>query len=121
MATSWLGVGDRAHLYARRWWLLALFARRPRDSVRKLLSTGQPPHHKASHCYIDERFARRAQPLVVLTHASVVTQPSERALHHPTTRESDEPSRRQQLLPIYSHTLFSPLLGPRHQHLFGGR
>src|SRR3712207_3799366 len=46
---------------------------------------------------------------------------SEGALNHPTTRESDESPRRQQLLPIDSHTLFGPLLGPRHKHLLGSR
>src|SRR5215216_8199625 len=121
MATSWLGVGDRAHLYARRWWLLALFARLPRDSVRKLLSTGQPPHHKASHRYIDERFARRAQPLVVLGHPPVVGDPREGALHHPPTRQDPKTPRRHEPLPVHLLALLSPLFRPDLGYLLGDR
>src|SRR5215217_6856868 len=120
MATSWLGVGDRAHLYARRWWLLALFARLPRDSVRKLLSTGQPPHHKASHRYIDERFARRAQPLVVLGHPPVVGDPREGALHHPPTRQDPKTPQWHQPLAVHLLAFLGPLLCPDLGHLLAG-
>ncbi len=34
--------------------------------VPNVLRTGQPPHHKLSYRHIDECFARRSQPFVVL-------------------------------------------------------
>src|SRR5215212_11326467 len=62
-----------------------LFIQPPRETVCKFLSTSQPPHHQACHRRVNERLTSRAQPFVVLTHPPVLIDPSERALHYPST------------------------------------
>ena len=55
----------------------------PLESIRKASSASQPPHHKTCNRRVDERLAGSAQPLVVLAHPSVLTQPREGAFHDP--------------------------------------
>src|SRR5215208_3231425 len=88
-----------------------------RETVWKLLGTGQAPHHQTRHRRIDKGLSCGAQPLVVLGHPPVVRDPGERSLYDPSTRQDPEASRRHQLLPIHLSALLSPLLSPRLGHL----
>src|SRR5215208_4767336 len=98
-----------------------LFTQRPRETVCKLLHTGQPPHHKPRHRRVDEGLSGCAQPLVVLGHPPVVADPREGALHHPPPRQHPEAPRRHQSLPVHLLAFLGPLLGPALGHLLGQR
>src|SRR3712207_3027756 len=63
-----------------------LFTELPRETVWKLLRTGQPPHHQPRHRRVDKGLPRRTQPLVVFGHPPVVGDPREGAFRHPPTR-----------------------------------
>src|SRR5215203_4875555 len=95
--------------------------RLPLETVWKLLSTGQPPHHQSRHRHVDKGLPAGAQPLVVLAHSTVVRDPREGALHHPSTRQDPEAFGRHQPLPVHLLALFGPLLGPDLSHLLGNR
>src|SRR5215212_5848373 len=92
-----------------------------RETVWKLLHTGQPPHHKPPHRRVDEGLSSCAQPLVVLGHPPVVADPREGALHHPPPRQHSEAPRRHQSLPVHLLAFLGPLLGPALGHLLGER
>src|SRR3712207_2142912 len=53
------------------------------ETVWKFSGAGQPFDHQTYHGRVDERFRAGAQPLVILTHPAVLTQPRERTLHLP--------------------------------------
>src|SRR5215207_2170896 len=97
------------------------FGELPFETVQKLPSTGQTPHHHTGHSHVDERFARSGKPLVILAHPPVLVQPRKRPLHDPPTWQDDETPRWHELLPVYLHALFGPLPGPLHQHILRSR
>jgi hypothetical protein len=49
---------------------LPLFTEVPRETVWKLLRTGQPPHHQPLHRRVDKGLPSSTQPLVVLAHST---------------------------------------------------
>src|ERR687893_3278575 len=65
-----------------------------RETVRKVLNTGQTPHHKATHRHLDERFCALRQTLVVFAHPSVLPQPRKGPLYptHLRGKNALEPS-----------------------------
>lgn len=65
----------------------------PGEAVRKASNTNQPPYHGFSHRRVDERLAGCAQPLVILTHPPVVTQPRECTLYHQRLGKNSKPRR----------------------------
>src|SRR5688500_10611824 len=87
------------------------------ETVWKILSTRQSPHHQPRHRDIDERFSGGAQPLVVFAHPTVLREPREGTLHNPTAWEDLETPAWKQLLPIDLPPLFRPLLRPHHRDL----
>src|SRR5215212_5653734 len=101
--------------------LSSLFTAVRRETVWKVLRTGQPSHHQATHRRVDEGLPGCAQPLVVFGHPPVVADPREGALHHPPTRQHPETPRRHQPLPIYLLALLGPLLSPALSYVLGER
>src|SRR5215218_2084909 len=91
------------------------------ETVRKYSWTCKPPHHEPCHSHVDERLSRRAQSLVVFGHASVVRDPRERTLCHPTARQPLETRSRRQLVPIHLAPFLEPLPRPYSQNLLGRR
>src|SRR3712207_8753155 len=69
---------------------------------------GQASHHQSSHRGIDERFARGAEPLVILAQATALPKPAEGALHHPAARQHAAEALRPQCLPIDDGTYGRP-------------
>src|SRR5215216_1857100 len=69
------------------------------------------------HCRVDKSLRARAQPLVVLAHPPVLSQPGERALYYPPPRQGHLPSRRHEPLPIEFPALLGPFPGPDLRHL----
>jgi hypothetical protein len=49
---------------------------------------GQSTQHQADHCGLEEGFARRVAPLVVLAQAATLPKPAERALDHPAAGQA---------------------------------
>jgi len=47
----------------------------PSETVWKFSATCQPPQHQPNHGCVDERFRAGAQPLVILAHPPVLSQP----------------------------------------------
>src|ERR671921_1929809 len=96
---------------------LSTFQTVSRETVWKLLRTGQPPHHKPRHRRVDKGLSGGAQPLVVFGHPPIVGDPREGALHHPPPRQHCETSRGQKLLPVHLLAFFGPLLCPELGYL----
>src|SRR5215212_7835696 len=92
-----------------------------RETVWKLLRTGQPPHHKPRHRRVDKGLSGGAQPLVVLGHPPVVGDPREGALHHPPPRQDPKTPRWHQPPPVNLLALLSPLFRPDLGYLLGDR
>src|SRR5437868_3667559 len=82
------------------------------ETVWKFLLTGQPPHHQTYHSRVDERFAGRAQPLVVLAHPPVVADPGEGSFHDPASRQHLKSPARKQLVEVDAATFLVPLPRP---------
>jgi hypothetical protein len=76
------------------------------ETVWKFLVTGQPPHHQTHHSRVDERFAGRAQPLVVLAHPPVVADPGEGSFHDPASRQHLKSPARKQLVEVDAPLVF---------------
>lgn len=94
----------------------------PRETVRKVLSTGQTPRHQPPHRHVEQRFAGLGQPLVVLAQPPVLRESGERALHDPPPRQERPGSiRGQEPFRIELDALFDPLFDPPHHHRLGGR
>src|SRR3712207_6237160 len=93
----------------------------PPEAIRQVLSTGQPPNHQPRHRRMDERFASRAQMLVILRHAPVVRDPSEGALRNPASRQVLEAGSERQPTEVHLVPLLEPLPRPREQHLLRRR
>src|SRR5918997_5551722 len=92
-----------------------------RPAVTVMFRAGKPPRQQARHGQVDEGLARRAQPLVVLSHAPIVGDPGEGALRDPSSRQALEGRTLRQLLEIYLLALLEPLSGPDPQELLRRR
>ena len=89
-------------------------------AVTVMFRAGKPPRHQARHGQVDESLARRAQTLVVLSHAPVVGDPGEGALRDPPSRQVLEGRTLGQLLEIYLLALLEPLPGQILKTFSGG-
>src|SRR5215212_11764916 len=118
------GTSSRALLLARwspKLGAISNYQTVSRETVRKLLRTGQPPHHQPPHRRVDKGLPGGAQPFVVLRHSTVMRDPREGALHHPPPRQHPKTLRWHQPLPIHRLSLLGPLRGPQLCHLLGDR
>jgi hypothetical protein len=58
------------------------------ETVWNFLRTRQPPNHQPRHRCVNECLSGGAQPLLVFGHPTVVADPREGTLHHPSSRGS---------------------------------
>src|SRR5258706_2651034 len=85
-----------------RVWLssLASYTEISKKPSEKSLATSKSAQHQADHGDVDERFAGRAQPLIILAQPAVLPLPSKRPFHYPPAWEDPETGRREVFGPI---------------------